>query len=100
MNMISLIKLEKEKHDISINQINKIKNKLFPNNVLQERTDNFIAFYLNHGNKFIETLIKEMLKNFENVKLNSCGPDGISPILTKHIKTDEDKIKIIKEAIG
>ena len=55
-----LIKLEKEKHDISINQINKIKNKLFPNNVLQERTDNFIAFYLNHGNKFIETLIEEI----------------------------------------
>lgn len=40
-----------------------------------------------------------MLKNFESVKLNSCGPDGISPILTKHIKNDEDKIKIIKEAI-
>ena len=55
-----LIKLEKEKHDISINQINKIKNKLFPNNVLQERTDNFISFYLNHGNKFIETLIEEI----------------------------------------
>ena len=41
-----------------------------------------------------------MLKNFESVKLNSCSPDGISPILAKHIKTDEDKIKIIKEAIG
>ena len=33
---------------------------LFPNNVLQERTDNFISLYLNHGNKFIETLIKEI----------------------------------------
>ena len=54
------IKLEKEKHEISINQINKIRNKLFPNNVLQERTDNFISFYLNHGNKFIETLIEEI----------------------------------------
>jgi uncharacterized protein YllA (UPF0747 family) len=55
-----LIKLEKEKHEISINQINKIKNKLFPNNVLQERTDNIISFYLNHGNKFIETLMEEI----------------------------------------
>ena len=55
-----LIKLEKENHEISINQINKIKNKLFPNNVLQERSDNMIAFYLNHGNRFIETLIKEI----------------------------------------
>ena len=55
-----LIKLEKEKHEIAINQINKIRNKLFPNNVLQERTDNFISFYLNHGNKFIETLIEEI----------------------------------------
>ena len=55
-----LIRLEKEKHEISINQINKIKNKLFPNNVLQERTDNIISFYLNHGNKFIETLMEEI----------------------------------------
>ena len=54
------IKFKKEKHKISINQINKIRNKLLPNNVLQERTDNFISFYLNHGNKFIETLIEEI----------------------------------------
>ena len=55
-----LIKFEKEKYEISINQMTKIKNKLFPNNILQERSDNIISFYLNHGNKFIETLIEEI----------------------------------------
>ena len=55
-----LIKSEKDNHETSINQINKIKNKLFPNNVLQERFDNIISFYLNHGNRFIETLIEEI----------------------------------------
>ena len=55
-----LIKSEKDNHETSINRINKIKNKLFPNNVLQERYDNIISFYLNHGNRFIETLIEEI----------------------------------------
>ena len=40
-----------------------------------------------------------MLENFEKVKMNSCGPDGVSPILTKHIKEEYDRLKIIKEAV-
>lgn len=55
-----LIKFEKKDYENSINKINKIKHKLFPNNVLQERSDNILSFYLNHGDRFIETLIQEI----------------------------------------
>ena len=55
-----LLKLEKQKHTSSLNQISKIKNKLFPSNIMQERQDNFISMYLNHGEKFIEILKEEI----------------------------------------
>ena len=51
-----LIRLEKQKHDIALNKIEKIKTQLFPNTTLQERYDNFIPFYLKHGDNFIEIL--------------------------------------------
>ena len=55
-----LLKSEKKKHTESLNQITQIKAKLFPNNSLQERYDNFIPFYLKHGDNFIEILQKEL----------------------------------------
>ena len=55
-----LIRLEKQKHDIALNKIEKIKTQLFPNTTLQERYDNFIPFYLRHGDNFIE-ILKESL---------------------------------------
>ena len=56
-----LYKSEKKKHDDALNQITNIKAKLFPNNSLQERYDNFITFYLKHGDNFIEILKKELI---------------------------------------
>ncbi len=41
---------------VSLNQIEKIKNQLFPNNSLQERHDNFIPFYLKDGENFLERI--------------------------------------------
>ena len=51
-----LIRIEKKKSEVAIHQIAKIKNQLFPNNVLQERYDNFIPYYLKDGDNFIKTL--------------------------------------------
>ena len=56
-----LYKSEKKKHDDALNQITQLKAKLFPNNSLQERYDNFIPFYLKHGDNFIEILKKELI---------------------------------------
>ena len=51
-----LIKSEKTKNESAVNQISKIKKSLFPNNILQERHDNYIFYYLDHGDNFIKTL--------------------------------------------
>ena len=55
-----LLKSEKKQYKDSLNQITKLKAKLFPNNSLQERYNNFIPFYLKHGDNFIEILLKEL----------------------------------------
>lgn len=55
-----LLKAEKQRHEIELNQIRGLKDKLFPGNGLQERTDNFLSFYLRYGESFFETLLKEL----------------------------------------
>lgn len=53
-------KAQKQKHEIELNQIRALKAKLFPENHLQERRDNFMNFYLTQGPSFIETCITEL----------------------------------------
>lgn len=50
-------KAEEQKHEIAINQVKGILEKLFPNGSLQEREDNFLNFYINDPG-FIEKLKK------------------------------------------
>lgn len=59
-----LLKAEKKKYDTTIQQIRSVKEKLFPNNSLQERYDNFIPYYLKYGQSFISAL-KENIDPFE-----------------------------------
>lgn len=51
-----LMRAEKKKHETAVNQIRSLKDKLFPNNGLQERHDNFLPFYLKYGDEFFEVL--------------------------------------------
>jgi len=51
-----LQRAEKRKYETSINKIKSLREKLFPNNGLQERHDNFVPFYLKYGSAFIEAL--------------------------------------------
>ena len=55
-----IIKFEKLRHNISLNQIRNIKDALFPKNMLQERFDSFIPYYLRYGEGFIATLKEEL----------------------------------------
>ncbi|MES2514414.1 MAG: bacillithiol biosynthesis cysteine-adding enzyme BshC [Bacteroidota bacterium] len=58
----------KQKSETDINQIWTIKGKLFPNNVPQERYDNFSAYYSKYGKEFIIGLMATLtyaLDNFE-----------------------------------
>lgn len=47
-------KAQKQRHETGINQIRQLKAKLFPDNHLQERHDNFMNFYLAEGQRIIE----------------------------------------------
>jgi len=53
-----LMRAEKQKHDTALNQMRKLKEKLFPKNGLQERYDNFLPFYLKYGHDFFNTLLQ------------------------------------------
>ena len=55
-----LMRAEKQRHDIAINQMRTLKDKLFPGNGLQERYDNFMDFYLKYGRDFFDILKKEL----------------------------------------
>ncbi|MEM1324763.1 MAG: bacillithiol biosynthesis cysteine-adding enzyme BshC [Bacteroidota bacterium] len=50
-----LLRAEKNRHDVALNQIRSLKERLFPNG-LQERHTNFMEFYLKYGDDFFNTL--------------------------------------------
>ncbi|MEM1214968.1 MAG: bacillithiol biosynthesis cysteine-adding enzyme BshC, partial [Bacteroidota bacterium] len=53
-----LLRAEKQKHETALNQIRSLKDKLFPDNGLQERHDNFLNFYVRYGRDFLTQLIE------------------------------------------
>ena len=52
-----LIKAEKRNYSDSLINIDNLKNHLFPNGGLQERSENFGLYYIQYGGNFIESLI-------------------------------------------
>ena len=62
-----MLKAETRKFQDQQRQIQTIKNKLFPQNGLQERVDNFMPYYAKYGPEFIKTLYEHspaLEKNF------------------------------------
>ena len=62
-----IVRSLKKKNEIEVNQIRKIKEKLFPGGKLQERHESLLTFYLSWGSSFIETLkdnLNPLEKNF------------------------------------
>ena len=55
-----LIRAEKQKHEIALNQLRNLKEKLFPASSLQERYDNFIPYYLKNGERFFTELLQHL----------------------------------------
>lgn len=60
-----LRRAEKQKHEIILNQIRALKEKLYPNNGLQERSENWLTFYVKYGGGFFE-MLKNSLDPFDN----------------------------------
>lgn len=55
-----LLKADKHNHEEALTQIERVKDKLFPNGGLQERSENFAVLYVKHG----DDLIKELVRHF------------------------------------
>jgi bacillithiol biosynthesis cysteine-adding enzyme BshC len=55
-----LLKAEKNKNSIALNQISNLKNQLFPNNKLQERHDNVFSYVAKYGFTLIDEIKKEL----------------------------------------
>ena len=58
---------QKKKHEITIRQLNKVSNLLFPNNNLQERELNFIYFANKYGLNIVQWMFNEIeIDRFEH----------------------------------
>jgi len=55
-----LIKAEKQKEEVAVNQIKNLKDKLFPNGSLQERHDNLTSLLLFYGEDVIDELLNHL----------------------------------------
>jgi bacillithiol biosynthesis cysteine-adding enzyme BshC len=69
-----LVKAEKKNFADALNDIEKIKNSLFPNGGLQERKENFGLFYVKYGDEFIKSLIED----FKPLDLKFTIINGVS----------------------
>jgi bacillithiol synthase len=52
-----LLKAQKNKDEVTVNQIRKLKESLFPEGTLQERYSNVLPYYLKLGSSFFDGLI-------------------------------------------
>ncbi|PPK86480.1 bacillithiol biosynthesis cysteine-adding enzyme BshC [Neolewinella xylanilytica] len=55
-----LRRTEKQRFETSMNQIRSLRDKLFPDNGMQERYDNFLNIYLQEGEEMFQTLIQHL----------------------------------------
>lgn len=68
-----LLRAEKRKHSDEKNQLLNIKKDLFPNNSLQERTENFSYLYSIYGSTMIDTILQcsnSFNQQFSLIKIN------------------------------
>jgi bacillithiol biosynthesis cysteine-adding enzyme BshC len=64
-----LIRSLKHKQENELNKIRKLKQDLFPGNGLQERTDNFIPYYLKYGKHYFELLLSALNPEDKSLKV-------------------------------
>lgn len=51
-----MLRAEKKKHDVALSRIYRLREKLFPNDSLQERIENFAEYYLENGPAFFDII--------------------------------------------
>lgn len=60
-----MLRAEKRKMEVQMERIQRMKDELFPNGSLQERTENFISFYPEEGQAFFD-VIKDATKALDH----------------------------------
>ena len=55
-----LTRSAKKREETNLQQIQKLKDKLFPKNGLQERVENILPFYLSHGSDIFEHIARSI----------------------------------------
>ncbi len=67
-----MLKAEKKRQQIGVNQIVKLKSSFFPNGILQERTENFSAWYLKNNAllEIIKNNSEPLSKNFQIIAID------------------------------
>ena len=56
-----MLKAERKKQAVQLQRIWKLKAELFPNHNLQERVENFMPYYAQHGQTFIQAILQHSL---------------------------------------
>ena len=56
-----ILKAEKKKFEAQHRQLRKLKQRLFPNNNLQERVENFMLYYAKEGKSFLQAIAENSL---------------------------------------
>ena len=51
-----MLRAEKKKFEAELRQVQKVKHRLFPGNILQERTDNLLPYQAQWGDAFIQAI--------------------------------------------
>jgi bacillithiol synthase len=67
-----LLRAEKRKFTIQERQLNTLKKALFPNNSLQERSDNFMPWYAKWGKEFIQKIYDHSLALEQQFTVLAC----------------------------
>jgi bacillithiol synthase len=60
-----IVRAEKRKHEVALQQIQNIKEKLFPERGLQERFDNFSPYFVQYGDGFFDALLQSFQPFFQ-----------------------------------
>ncbi len=68
-----LIKAEKQKEEVTVNQIKNIKEKLFPKGSLQERQDNLCLLFLLLGSNAIDEMVGQLNPLEQEFKIIEIG---------------------------
>ena len=75
-----LLRTEKQQQDTQLKKIQRVREKLFPENGLQERHENFLSYYANEGPAWIVSMVEICDPFKEQFILVELDPQAAPPV--------------------